>query len=529
MTINSPFPSGSSVVAYLRDSGGDDQDLSTDQQEAAIRTWCDENHLVLTRVFSDMHRPGSTTVGRLEFERMINYFRGKPPEAGLVLWAFSRFARDLNDAQFFKTEIRRNGYLVHSLKDNIPEGIWGGLIEYVNDMTNQQYLINLSQDIKRGLYFMVKNYGGVPGVPPRGFKREQLIIGKRVSGAPHIVHRWVPDPETFPLCQKAWQLRAAGKSIEEIHSTVPLYGSITSWGTFFNNRIYLGELKFGDQLIENYVPAAVDKATWENIHKTRIKAVKSDTGSPDHPRRQNSAFLLSGLLFCARCQKLMNGDVRISKGKVYHYYVCGRKAFGHNECQAEDIRQEVLERSIVKELIDQVLEINYIYRLIGENKGMETLPSEIKITETALAAIKRKIDNVVEAIADRGLDDKLNEKLTILEKEQVIKTRDLAMLKTAVKKRINFDKDQIKLILDGMRQALESTDYKRQRAALKTFIRRILVDRTGEKINCSIEFMIPEEKDMQGESCGNTMPPTWGTFHRHNFSVLYRAYSRLSQ
>lgn len=510
MKSTSPFSPGSSVIAYLRDSGGADQDLSVDQQKAEIETWCLENHLILSHVFADVHRPGSSTVGRFEFENMLNHFRTRPPDAGLVLWTFSRFARDLDDAQFFKAEIRSLGYVIHSLQDEIPEGLGGRLIEFVKDMTNQQYLLDLSRDIKRGLHFMVKTYGGVPGVPPRGFMREPVTIGKRVDGALHVVNRWVPDPVKFPLVQKAWQMRANGASIQEIHTAVPIYGSIAAWGSFFSNRIYLGELRFGDQVIPNYVPAAATQEMWDRVHSYRPRRVKKDgSNSPDHPRRVNSTFLLSGLLYCKKCQQMKRGDVRLAKGITYYYYVCNRQ-YHRGSCPDQDIRREVLEQAIVKEILDQVLEINHIRKLIGEHKGMDTIPREIKTTEAALSIIKRKIDNLIDAIADRGMDAKLNARLDELEAEQTARARDLAVLKSASDRGVNYDESQIELILNGMRKALESDDIKNQREALKTFIRRILVYRNGDEISCDIEYIVPSGSPGGGGSCGFVSPLTRG-------------------
>ncbi len=46
----SPFPLGKKVATYLRNSGGDDQDLSVEQQEAVVTKYCQDNHLQLTRV-----------------------------------------------------------------------------------------------------------------------------------------------------------------------------------------------------------------------------------------------------------------------------------------------------------------------------------------------------------------------------------------------------------------------------------------------------------------------------------------------
>ena len=48
---NSPFPSGAHLTAYLRDSEGEEQDLSVEQQENVITSWAEENHYILALIF----------------------------------------------------------------------------------------------------------------------------------------------------------------------------------------------------------------------------------------------------------------------------------------------------------------------------------------------------------------------------------------------------------------------------------------------------------------------------------------------
>ena len=187
---------------------------------------------------------------------MMHHFRDGAPEAGLVIWSYSRFARDFDDAQFYRADIRRRGYLFHSLNDEVPDGPMGRLFEAVIDWKNEQFLEDLSRDVKRGLSDLVRTHGALPGTPPRGFKREPVQIGARRDGRPHIVHRWVPDPELVPMVQQAFALRAAGASLNEIHQTTALYNSLNSYTTFFSNRLYIGILEFGDLTIENYCEPA---------------------------------------------------------------------------------------------------------------------------------------------------------------------------------------------------------------------------------------------------------------------------------
>jgi len=316
MGNDSPFKPGDSVAAYLRDSGGDDQDQSVAQQEHEVRAWCARNRLTLARIFKDEAKSGSTTVGRDDFWRMIQYFHNGAGERGVVIWRTNRFGRNINDSQYHKADLRRRGFLVHSLKDNIPEGSAGQLIEFALDWKDQVFIEQLSEDVKRGLRELGQGYGFVPGPPPRGFKRERVLIGRRRDGSEHVGHRWIPDPVMVPLVQRAFAMRARGDTIPQIITATGLYKTDGSFTTFFTNRLYLGELVFADITISDYCEPIVDQRTWDEAQRVGVSRShpRSDL---HHPRRIVSPFLLSGLLHCQECGSPMNG---------YHINVASTKS-----------------------------------------------------------------------------------------------------------------------------------------------------------------------------------------------------------
>src|SRR3972149_958560 len=155
------LPATARLVAYLRDSGGAEQDLSLAQQEAALRSWAAQRGHSLTQVFRDEAISGGSTVGRQAFEAMLRHFRSADcADHGLLLWKYNRFARDFDDAQFFKADLRRRGYAIVSMNDAVPEGADGRLVEAPIDWVDQRYLEDMGKDIQRGLYHLVRQYGG---------------------------------------------------------------------------------------------------------------------------------------------------------------------------------------------------------------------------------------------------------------------------------------------------------------------------------------------------------------------------------
>ena len=103
----SSIKSGSLVWAYLRDSGGDAQEQSVPQQKEEISKYCKKHGLILGHVFADVARSGGSIVGRDSFNDMIDMAADSELRpAGLLIWNFARFARDLDDSSYYKSLLR---------------------------------------------------------------------------------------------------------------------------------------------------------------------------------------------------------------------------------------------------------------------------------------------------------------------------------------------------------------------------------------------------------------------------------------
>ena len=89
-----PLPPGSSVWTYLRDSGGETQDLAS--QRAYVLAFCEHYRLQIIRPFEDSAASGGSTLGRDEFELMIELARleKRPIVDGIIYWDIKRFARN---------------------------------------------------------------------------------------------------------------------------------------------------------------------------------------------------------------------------------------------------------------------------------------------------------------------------------------------------------------------------------------------------------------------------------------------------
>ena len=476
-----PFPTGAALVAYLRDSGHEDQELSLTQQENAILEWAAQHGYTITRIFRDT-APGSRADNRPQFQEMIRYLRAHPKgETGLVIWKWNRFARQIDDAQYYRAFLRRNGIIIHSLTDAIPTGPEGRVFETLLDWMNQRYLEDLAADVKRGLRQLVTQHRAVPGNPPWGFQRVPITIAHHRDGRPRTVHRWEPDPALVPTVRKAFQMRAAGASYRTISETLGLTFSTTTLSYIFRNPIYKGELHYADLIIPDYCTPIVAPETWETVQARHRQHKRIQ--SPTHPRRHRSPYLLSGRVYCARCGRPLQGhtSIRIKNGKRYEYqrYVCPSARRG--QCTAPAIHKTDLETAVLEE-IRKLITPETLAPLLAEHQAQQQKQRQTAKTETqkiarALAAAERRITNLTNAIANAGPTESLLEALQKAEDERrALRAQQRAL--TADDYPIIPDPEAWAAALRAaITEALAADETETLRALIHTLIERVEIER----------------------------------------------------
>lgn len=524
-TNPSPFPPGARVAAYLRDSGGDEQDLSVPQQERAIQKWCSENGTILTHIFKDIATPGSSIIGRQEFQRMIQHFRHPDcEEAGVVIWKYSRFSRDIDDAQFFKADLRRRGYTIYSINDPVPDGLDGRFFESAIEWMNARFLEDLSTDVRRGLHDLVRAHGAVPGIPPRGFTREPIDLGTYRDGKPHIVHRWVPDPDTWDRCRQAWEMRARGASYREINQATDLFGSLNSYATFFKNRLYLGELRFGELVISDYAPALVDENLWAAVqavnerygHKNRNQG----PDNPRHSRRVHSKYLLSGLAYCAECGSPLSGESVVDRRRQdengepvrYFYYTCAKES-RTRDSHFKRVPAALLDRAVIEAIADEIIQPDMLLAMQTVsmedfNTARENVSDQRAELRKRLGALRHRKTNLVEAIAAAGHSSTLLESLAVAEQQEREILAAIARLEEEVKTPPSqLDLTNLDWIATRACEQLLTLPVEQVKPILQAFIQRISITNDGAMVRGIVNFINPPAELLEGLSNHDKRPP----------------------
>lgn len=532
-----PLPPGTHVVIYCRDSGGEEQDRSVQQQIETAREYCQHHNLVVDRVYVDEARVSSNTEKRNQLQEMLldlhrsfrlihdRYKRERAVQEspyGVIFWKSNRLGRDSIEATHIKTDLRLRGITIIDLvtSANTGNAAIDALIEAFQQWQDEQALDEISQNAKRGLAQLVGTrdndpqfleynptwqstgaYLGLkPGVVPLGFKGDRIQIGVykrkkgRNSGEARIVQRIVPDPETWERCRLAWEMRHNGASFGEIHQALQLFKNLNSYNAFFGNEIYTGKFHFGDKVYEDFVPAMIPQEWFEEEQKRRAERGRKTKSKPMdrrmEPRRVASEHLLSGLVYCGHNddeEHPMNVEsIPAKKGTrgKYAFFICNTMKNSRGQaCQAKRIGTRSLDQTVIDNLLAHILTIDNL-RPLAENiarsltEHSQDAETRIKALEDKLGEVQKSINNIMDAIEKMGYATHLQQRYDTRRREEAELIGELATLNAlhATPKQIkNISGELLEEWIQFMRDALESGDRALARRVIQQFVAKIVI------------------------------------------------------
>ena len=461
-------------AAYIRVSTDDQLEYSPDSQLKMIRDWGKKNDYIIPEeyVFIDEGISGRNTKNRKDFNAMLAMAKEKPkPFDAILLWKFSRFARNREDSIVYKSMLRRKyGIEVISITESIGDGKMSVITEAMIEAMDEFYSLNLAEEVQRGM--TEKASRGEPvSKPPFGYSMKD---GKLYPNS---------DAE---YVKKAFIDYANGKGTKTIAVELSALGCRTQRGNPLENRfidymlhnpIYIGKIRWSrsGRLAAARKFNSDERMTTDGKHdpiigqelcekvQDRLHEVKKRYPKYQRPEQKNW-YMLKGILRCSNCGATLIRVINKDEFASFqcHNYARGRCLISHS------IGEDKANRLVIKSIEDAARTLDFRFE---ENKREITEKSTDY--EKLLFIEKRKLEKVKTAY-EEGVDTleeyKENKRRlteTINKLEVMVSSEEKP--KTKYNKK-NYSKKVID-VLNILRSSTASEEEKN--SALRSIIRRI--------------------------------------------------------
>jgi DNA invertase Pin-like site-specific DNA recombinase len=286
-------------------------------QRELIEGWAQARGGRLLTVFEEMDESGTRSDRPMLRQAMRRIDAGV--SQGLVVARVDRFGRSLLDGLEAIEQIRRAGGRFFAVRDGLDsESDAGRLVLRILLSVGEWELDRIRGNWHDAQARAVARGAWPCSTVPAGYRRTR-------SG------RLLPNANTAPLIAEVFRRRAAGATMTGLArfleaASVPTARGGACWsattiGHLLANRVYLGEVRWGDHLRERAHPPLVDAATWQVAQHPRQL---SYGGAP-------SGVLLIGFVRCASCGMRMAQKPRRKDGRTRRSLMC-RCYFAAGRC-----------------------------------------------------------------------------------------------------------------------------------------------------------------------------------------------------
>lgn len=384
------------AAAYIRVSTDDQVELSPASQLVEIRKWAASHGYLVpdAYVYRDEGITGRKVVGRGAFRRMIGMAKTKPkPFDAILLWKFSRFARNRDDAVMYKSILRKQlGIDVISISEPMAEGKMGIITEALIEAMDEYYSINLAEEVKRGMEEKHRR-GELQATPAYGYTVRDNVLMPVEPEATHIkeiFRRFVAGEGAYPLSR--WMNDIGART----HRGNPFENRTIEY--ILRNPVYIGKLRWNPRgktrrnydspdivLVDGKHEPLVDVETWDAAQKrmAEVKAMWKYHGRPAAVRKD----WLSGLVRCSVC----GATLIFAKP---NYWKCNNYVRGRCKT-SQHVADDLLKDAILRRLQTDLANSDELrFSIVRATDGGD---AELAALRSARDSAARKIDRLRDA------------------------------------------------------------------------------------------------------------------------------------
>ncbi|MGD0265512.1 MAG: recombinase family protein [Candidatus Methylomirabilota bacterium] len=514
---------------YARYSSREQDGTSTiESQLRECRTYARKQGLTVMEdaLFVDRAREGTTTEQRDAFQAMIAAAQRAPRAFEVILvWKFSRFARNREDSALYKGLLRRRGVEVISVSEPVDRHSATGILsEGLIEIIDQFYSARLAEEVRRGQTEATLEGFSTGGRAPYGYRRIEVQDPQgRVdrTGKPILRATLAIEPTEAAIVHRIFETYTNGGGYKRIVLALNQEGLSGprggSWDMgavreILRNPVYRGARVYGRNkkvrteqgtrskrarpadtwtVKEHAHPAIITPVLWERVQRklARVTGMYAESGQKMASLQLlQSRHLLTGLLRCGVCgaQFIARPGYKRKTGRKYRYYGCAFHARrGNSVCaNATYLPLEATEQELLDLLLAKILTPATTDRLLTEvNARLRAQATaarpRLKELKGALTRVDRELANFTRAVA-RGDFASLDGALKAAEGRRATLVAELEDLeRKGASGVLQVTPAALAHHLQGMTEKLRSGVNGQVREAMEQTITRILVGIDG--------------------------------------------------
>ncbi len=463
------------AAAYIRVSDDRQDEYSPDSQLKLIQEYCDRNDYELPKeyIFYDDGISGRSVKKRKAFNDMIAYAKLKEhPFDVILVWKFSRFARNQEESIIYKALLKRNNVTVISISESVDDSPFAPLIERNIEFFDEYYSTRLSQEVKRG---MTEKAGRGEAMCPPAFGYdivEKKYIPNEIE-APAVRQIFRDFADGVPMRQIALALNSKGY---KTHRGNPIEARTVRYILY--NPLYVGKIRWttdgkavgnrdfknpNTRIVDGVHEPLISTELWDEVQNKLAQAEKM------YGRYQRSEqpveWMLKGLLRCDCGATLTYLSTKCPSAQCHEY------THGKGKCTVSHCISINKANRIVIEAL-QASAMNFAFNIEPRQKKIE---SEAVDYDNLIAKERLKLDRAKEAYLS-GIDDKeeykaakerINKRIEQIVREQEKSTKETTQ---------ELDKEAYSLKVRSVIDIITNPDVSEaeKNKALRTILTRIV-------------------------------------------------------
>ena len=470
------------AVIYARYSSDNQREESIEGQLRDCMQYAEYNDIQVVGTYIDRAMSAKTD-NRPNFQQMIKDSAKRLFDV-IIVWKLDRFARNRFDSAYYKNILKKNGVRVISAKESISEGAEGIILESVLEGYAEYYSVELAEKVNRGMTDNALKAMSNGGITPLGYyldDEQHLQIDERKAPFVRKIFQRYADGEMIKAIIDDMNARGVGitvrmkkKAGKKAYEKPLGYNNVRR---MLSNRKYIGEYRFKDIVIEDAIPAIIDKGLFEKVQKR----IAVNTRAPAIHKAED-VYLLTTHLFCGKCKAMMIGDSgKGKKGTVYHYYKCVNTKKKHT-CNKKAISKEKIENAVIKAVMNKIMDDKLMEQLSYKLYDMQMQDSTIlSALQAQLSEAENGIENMLNAIQQGIILDSTKKRLSDLENRK--KELEIEIAQEQIKHPL-LTREQIEFGLTRFRK-LDLSTQKGRRALIDGFVNTIYLFDDYAIITCN--------------------------------------------